>query len=339
MAIINPGVATQLSTLTQPEFTNLVRAAWEDPARRITPRARQLFHLDPVGLNNGTERLYGEFDTETFAKRKPEGADTKKARIGVGYYKMAKLKRYGLEIDITLEMRQFNKYPEVIAQLTNLARFGTQRQELDLTHRFTFAGATTYVNMDGETVDISTGDGLALVSASHTLANSSITYSNLVSGSPVFSATALESAQLLGVTNIYSNFGEKRVFTFYWLVTTDYPTVTNEVARQLQATAQVSAPNAGVPNVFNALYAHVALPYLATTATGAYDSAKKNYWFLVSRSNSAYLAEWEPENLVTPAEGNNLVDRHSDVWTYGVRIGYDIAIVSARGIIGSLNAT
>jgi len=339
MAYINPSVATQLSTLTQTEFTNLVRTAWMDPGNRVPARARRLFRLDPVGLNNGTERLYGEFDTETFAKRKVEGANVQKARVGTGYSKLAKLKRYGLEIDITLEMRQFNKYPEVIRELTSLAGFGTQRQELDLTHRFTFAGATSYVNMDGETVDISTGDGLSLVNSAHTLANSSVTYSNAVSGNPVFSATALEAAQLLGASSIYSDFGEKRVFTWNYLVTSDYPTVTNEVARQLQSTAQVSAANAAVVNVFNALYTHIALPYLATTATGAYDSAKKNYWFLVSENWSGYLAEWEPENLVTPAEGNNLVDRHSDVWTYGVRIGYDIAVVSGRGVIGSLNAT
>lgn len=328
-----------LSTLTLPEFTNLVRIGWQDPANRIPRRARQLFRIDPVGDNNGTERLYGEFDTETFAKRKPEGSDTKKARVGTGYHKLAKLKRYGLEIDITLEMRRYNKYPEVQAQLTNLAGFGTNRQELDLTHRFTFAGATSYVNMDGETVDISVGNGLSLVNSAQTLANSSVTYSNRVSGDPVFSATALEAAQLLSVSSIYSNFGEKRVQAFQYLVTGDYPTVTNEVMRQLQATAQVSAPNAGVPNVFNALYTHIALPYLATTATGAADSAKKNYWFLVSNTWSAYLAEWEAENLVTPTPGNNLEDRHADVWTYGVRIGYDIAVVSGRGVIGSLNAT
>lgn len=339
MSYVNPSVSTQLNTLTQPEFTNLVRTAWMDPASRITPKARPMYHLDPVGMNNGTERLYAEYDNETFAKRKPEGQNVSKARVGVGYQKLAKLKRFGLEVDITLEMRQFNKYPDVVAALTSLRDFGTQRQELDLTHRFTFSGATSYVNMDGETVDVSTGDGLSLINSAHTLSNSSITYSNVVSGNPVFSSTSLEAAQLLGASAIYSNFGEKRVFTWDWLVTTDYPTVTNEVARQLQSTAQVSASNAAVVNVYKALYAPVVLPYLATTATGAYDANKKNYWFLVSRNWSGYLAEWEPENLVTPADGNNLVDRHADVWTYGVRIGYDIVVVSGRGIIGSLNAS
>ena len=32
----------------------------------------------------------------------------------------------------------------------------------------------------------------------------------------------------------------------------------------------------------------------------------------------------------------SLVDGHADVWTYGARGAYDIAVVSGRGIIMSL---
>lgn len=332
--------SSQLNTLTLKDFVDLTQRFWVENASKITPAARQLFQIDPVGEGNGTERLYQEYDGETFAKAKPEAVAVGKARAGHGYEKRAKLQRFGLEIDITYEMRKYNKYPEVIQKLTSLATFGKHRQELDLTHRFTFGGSTTYVNMDGNTVDISTGDSLALISASHTLAFSSTTYSNNVSGNPVFSSTSLESAQTLAATQIFSAFGEKRVMNFNTIVTADYPTVVNEVRRQLQSTAQVSATNAGVVNVFLAQYKHVILPYLATTASGAYDSAKKNYWFLVAAGEwQGMLAEWEPENLVTPAAGNNLEDRHTDVWTFGVRIGYDIAVVSGRGVIGSLNAS
>lgn len=337
MAVIQ---SSQLNTLTLKDFVDLTQRFWVENANKITPAARQLFMVDPVGTNNGTERLYQEYDGETFAKGKPESVAVSKARAGHGYEKRARLKRFGLEIDITYEMRQYNKYPEVIQKLTSLATFVKHRQELDLTHRLSFAGSTTYVNMDGETVDITTGDSVALISASHTLAFSGTTYSNNVSGNPVFSSTSLESAETLAATQIYSNFGEKRVMNFNTIVTTDFPTVVNEVRRQLQSTAQVSATNAGVTNVFLGKYKHVILPYLATTASGAYDSAKKNYWFLVAAGQwQAMLAEWEPENLVTPAPGNNLEDRHTDVWTFGVRGGYDIAIVSGRGIIGSLNAS
>lgn len=332
--------SSQLNTLTLKDFTDLTQRYWVENANKITPAARQLFMVDPVGQNNGTERLYQEYDGETFARSKPEAVAVGKARAGHGFDKRARLQRFGLEIDITYEMRQYNKYPEVIQKLTSLASFGRHRQELDLSHRLGFAGSTTYVNMDGNTVDISVGNSLSLVNGVQTLAFSSLTYSNQVSGNPVFSATSLETAETLTTSAILSAFGEKRVMDFNTIVTSDFSTVVNEVRRQLQSTAQVSAPNAGVTNVFQAKYKHVILPYLATTASGAYDSAKKNYWFLVAAGQwQAMLAEWEPENLVTPSAGNNLEDRHTDVWTYGVRIGYDIAIVTGRGIIGSLNAS
>lgn len=194
--------------------------------------------------------------------------------------------------------------------------------------------------MDGQTVSTVTGDGLALVSASHTLAFSSTTYSNNVSGDPVLSETNLAAAELLASTNILSNYGDKRVMNFNKLVIADYPTNINLARQILQSTAQISAPNAGVENVYKAKYDLVVLPYLATTATGAYNSAKKNYWFLVAAGQwNGYLVMWEEARMLTPAPGNNLVDSHADVWTYGTRIGYGIGTVSGTGVIGSLNAS
>jgi len=67
--------------------------------------------------------------------------------------------------DITFEMRSENRHVEVVNSLTNLATFSPQRAAIDLTHRFTFATATSYVDMDGDTVSTVVGDGLALVSA------------------------------------------------------------------------------------------------------------------------------------------------------------------------------
>jgi hypothetical protein len=331
---------TQLSTLTVRDFTDLTRRTFVDNPEKITPMARQLFKVDSVGTGNGTEKLYQEYDTGTFAKFKGEGENVSKTQAGSGYNVLARLKRYGVEIDITFEERMYNQYESVKQKLINLSNFGVHRQELDLTHRLTFSAATSYVNMDGQTVTITVGDGLALASASHTLASATGTYSNIITGSPVFSEANLAIAELVGSTNVLSNYGDKRVFNFNKLFIADYPAVRNLARQVLQSDAQISAPNSEVINVYKAKYELVVLPYLATTATGAYDSAKKNYWGLVAAGQwNAYLAEWEPENLVTPSVGNNLVDAHSDVWTYGVRIGYDIAIVSGRGILISNNAS
>lgn len=291
-------------------------------------------------MNQGTEKLYQEFDMQTFARAKGEGVNTAKVQAGTGYTKLARLKRIGAEIDITEEEMKYNKYPQVINKMKNLSTFVRQRQEIDLTHRIGFSTATSMVNMDGQVVDLTTGDAVALQSASHLTAFSGVGYSNVITGNPVFSEANLAIAELVGATQVVSNYGEKRVMDFNILFCADYPAVHNLMRQVIQSTAQIAAPNAAVLNVYNAKYEIVKLPYLATTATGAYDSAKRNYWGLCAAGEwNAYLAIWEEENLRSPAPGNNLEDGHADVSTFGVRGGYDIAVVSGQGILISANAT
>lgn len=330
---------TNLNTITITDFTDLVKREFEMVAGTVTPNAMQLFQVDEVGMNNGEFRLYEEYDQDTFASYKAQGQNVTKARAGVGYSKQAKVRRFGTEIDITIEMRKFNKYPEVTAKLTSLFSYGTQRTELDLTHRITFANATSYVDRDGNTIDLTVGDGLALVSAVHTLKYSTTTWSNVITGNPAFSRTALEVAELQGTTQIYNNFGEKRKMNFNKIFFADNDAVANLVAELMQSLASVaSGINSGVKNVYLNKYEPVRLPYLATLANSAYDSNKRNWWGLVAAGNDseswqAYFAKWEDTYLVDPVSTPSLVDGHADIWTYGVRLSYDIAIVSGRGFL------
>lgn len=330
---------TLLNTITIPDFTDLVRREFEMVAVNVEPVAMAMFQKDDVGLNNGEFRLYEEYDMDTFASVKGQGQNVAKARAGVGYSKQAKVRRFGVEIDITDEMRKFNKYPEVRAKLTNLMSYGKMRLELDLNHRVTFSNATTYVDRDGTTIDITVGDGLALASAAHLLKYSAVTWSNIVSGNPAFSRTGLEAAELLASTQIFNNFGEKHVMAFDTLFYADNPTTDNLVKEILLSTASITAnQNAGVKNVYEAKYKPLKLPFLATTASSGYDSTKKNWWGLVATGVGAsawqsHLAMWENPYLVDPVNTPSLIDGHADIWTYGVRLSYDIAIVSGRGFI------
>ena len=196
--------------------------------------------------------------------------------------------------------------------------------------------------MDGETITTTTGDALALVYSTHTLAHSSTTYSNNVSGNPAFSQGALESAESLFVSDILSNFGERRVMVPNTIVTSDDPTTCRAVAQVLQSTADVDAAQSGVVNTYKGKYRHVALPYLATSATGARDSTKKRYWFLVSATGNAntgwqaYHGVFETMNLKTPTAGSNGEDFSNDDWKFGVRGSHSIATLSGRGLVGSL---
>ncbi len=331
---------TLLSEMALPEFTDLVRRNWTMVTKDIARNAEQLYITDFVGSGNGKSKIYNEVDAQTYAADKPEGANAQKAKSGVGYNVTMTARTFAIQVDITLEMRNDNRYQEVGSYLTNLSRFCYNRSDIDLTHRSTFATATSYVDMNGETVGLAMGDGFPLLYNAHTLAFSSTTYSNRVTGDPAFSQGAFEAAKLLAATNIYSNFGEKRQMNFNVVVSSDDPGTVRAIKQLLQSTADVDVNNPGIVNVYEGAMRHVVLPNLATTAAGAYDSTKRRWWAIAAVGQllngwQAHYGKWIDPTLRTPAPGNNGEDINSLNWTYTAFCRYGIAIVSGKGYIGS----
>jgi hypothetical protein len=337
-----PTPVTELSTITLSDFTSLVRQKMLGPDMALIQDYTQVSSLyvrDDNPPNQGNTKKYNEVDGQTYATYKPEGADAAKASVIMGYSKTGTKRRFAKEIDITYEMRTENRFPEVTAALTDLSNFCRQRMSIDLTHRLTFATATSYVDMDGQTVDTTVGDGLALVSAVHTLTGTSTTYSNVITGNPVFSPGAFQTARSIANTQIYSQFGDRRIFDFDTVFTSDDPATCDEVKMLLRSTSDPTQNNPGVINPQAGMFRHVILPRLATTATGAYDSTKAKYWGYIATKGSlynrwqAYFGVWEEPHLLYPAPGNNGDDIHNDNWTYGTRAGYMIVTVGARGFM------
>lgn len=336
---------TLLNTVSLSQLTDLIRKEFVTVQKMVVPAASPLFIRDEIGKGQGSTKRYDEIDTQTFARRKREGDAAKKASVGVGYNVTMEKKRIAMEIDITQEMRDENRQAQVGSLITNLTHFCPQRIELDMTHILTFCTATSYVDMDGDTITISVGDSLSLANAAHTLKFSSTTYSNRVSGDPIFSRGGLEAAESLATTNVLSNFGERRVVMFNAIVTGDDPNTVNSVKQFLESTSDVDAAQSGVMNVYRGKYRHVVLPYLATTATGARDSTKERWWFLVAMGQGvngwqAYYGVWEAAHMkgLTPGanlDGTGQDDYSRDIWTFGVRAGFGLRVVSGRGLIAS----
>lgn len=332
---------TLLNTISFPSLTDLIRKDFVMTQQMIVPQAKRLFITEPIGKGQGNTKRFDEIDTQTYGRSKPEGTPAKKASAGIGYSKTMTKRRFAMEIDITQEMRDENRYSQVGSLIKSLSWFLPQRIELDCTHRLTFITSTSYTDMDGETVSTTGGDGLAVASTVHTLKFSSVTWSNRLTGDPLFSRGGLEAAELLTTTDIKSNFGERRVMNFNAIITGDNPTTVNAVKQFLGSDSDVDQNNSGVMNVYKGKYKHIILPQLATTATGAPDATKKYWWFLAAVEQGtmgwqAYFGEWEaPHMKQTPTEGSNAEDTHTDTWTYGVRSGNGIVVVSGRGIIAS----
>lgn len=327
---------TNLSTVALPEFSDLVRRNWVYSQQFVPRNAKEMFVLDTE--MTGKSKLYDEYDMDTYADNKPEGAAAQKARVGVGYNTTMIAKTIAKQVDITYEERRQNRYPEVLAKITSLTSFCDNRIDLDLTHRITFANATSYTDMNGATVDTTVGDGLALASAVHTLAFSSVTYSNIVPGAPAFSQTSLQAAMLLAVSQIYNNFGQRRVMNFNAIFCWQDPATEQAIDQLLRSTSDVDAVQSGIVNVYQGKYRKVVLPNLATDANGAYDSTKRRWWGLAAIAQGlngwqAMFGQWDAPFMKTPAPGNNGENIDTWNWTYCTGAMYGITTVSPRGFI------
>lgn len=336
----NPGQMTTFQNeVTLPEMVDLVRREWVTYREDVPRNAATMFMSRDIGSGQGSTKLFEEADTETYADVKLEGANAKKSKVGVGYNILMTARTFAKQVDVTLELRNDRRYEEVFQYFTNLTRFIDNRLDLDLTHRLTFGTSTAYTDRNGYSVDVTVGDGLALFSSVHTLAFSSTTYSNLVTGNPVFSEGAYESAMLLAKTNIFSNFGEKRVMNFNTIWSGDHPATVRQIKQLLESMADVDAVQAGIKNVYNGQMRHVMLPNLATTAAGAPDSTKFRWWGVAAIDSingwQSYYGWWIYPQLRQPSAGNNGEDINSINWTWTTYGRYGIAILSGRGIVAS----
>ena len=324
----------ELNQITLGDFVRLAGILFEKAKDGLGQEARRsgLFIEESIPANTGNTREYTEVDLEEYADTKAEGDQAKRAKVQQGYNKVMTSKRVAKDIGITYEMRTNNKYPEVVRRLTNLARLAINRLELDLSHRITFGASTSYTDKNGDSVDVSVGDTLALFSTAHTLRGSSTTYRNRLANNPALSKGAMEGAEKLVTEETVNQFGEKVVVPFDILFTTDDPNTINIARELIQSTASIDGGmNSGVKNVYMGKYRHVVLPRVATDANGAVDSTKAKYWGLASQLySSAHLGVWEEPRLKVPADLNACEEFSTDDWNFGVRAGYGICIVNGQ---------
>lgn len=325
----------ELNSISLSDFTRNAMILFRDGVDSVPQVMRNsgLFKVQSVPQNSGDTREFSEIDLEEYAEIKGQGDQAARARVQQGYNKIARAYRIAKDIGITYEMRTQNKYPDVIAQLTNLGALAARRMDLDMAHRITFGTATTYTNREGQTVDISVGDTLALFSTAHTLRGTTTTYRNILANNPLLSRSALEGMEKLVVEQTLNQFGEKKSMTFDILWTTDDPNTVNMARELLRSTSSTVQNNPGVVNPYQSKYQHKILPRVATDKDGFVDSTKATYWGLASSMmSSAYLGVLEEPHLKSPAAGNNGEEFATDDWNFGVRAGYFVCVVGGQWI-------
>lgn len=319
--------AKHLSTISMPELFDLQKRVFDEDQevqdiQSATSDLMSLFRADPFMDNMGSWKTATESDAQTFGNEQPEGTNPQMIQYGIGRTLNYTYIDYGNATTITERAIRDNQYAQVFSQLIRLPRLLMNRRYLDGVHQLTFGNAASYTNMDGRVVDMTTIDGLAPFHAAHTLVHSGSTWSNLVPSNPAFSKAGLLAAELLFKTNILDNFGVNKPLVPTHLITTNDPTLVYNVRQIMGSSTEVGQANSGVINALNK-YQHVILPRLDSTATGAYDANKKDWWILgrfgTSDGVDIRYSERVGINMVAPHKdemNGNVTSRVQGAWTF-----------------------
>lgn len=326
----------EISRDSFPDFVRNAEILWNKGKDSVSQvmRTSGLVREMAIPQLTGNTREFSEVELEEYASRKGESAQASRARVQQGYTKIGYLYRIAKDIGISYELRTQGKYPELVSKLTNLGQIGAKRLDLDLAHRITFGTATTYVDQDGVTVDISVGDTLALFTTAHTLRASSTTFRNRLASNPQLSRGSVEAMEKMRVENSYNQFGQKMYMTADILWVTDDPNTINTAKELLRSTSNPTQANSSVTNVYESKYTLKILPRVATDKDGAPDTTKAKYWGLAASAYSTLMLGMheEPHMKTPPADGKSNEEFSTDDWNLGVRGGWMIATVTAGWI-------
>lgn len=319
--------------ITTAQFNDLVKNAlvqWRKGYERVTPVARQLYDVVMTGVQTSE---HSQIDGPGFARRKQEGERYAIGSPVQGYSLRLTQARIGYMESVTWEMRKFDKYREIDRVMRRLGETTAQRMELDLTHQFTFGmTASSYTNIDGETVATTSSDGVQLFSTSHTMKGVSGNISNYITSK--FSKAGLQAAEKL-FTTMRNNAGVKVVVRPDTIITTDDPATVNAVQEFLKSTMMPDSANNG-ENVYKNKYKHIILPYLATDAEGNPDATKGSYWMLADLAHTdAILEIAENPTFTAPKVGGNGEDFLTDDWAFKSSATYDYGVADFKWVVGS----
>jgi len=317
------------------DFNDNLEIKWTKVYDQYPKVAGQLYNQSATDVDTGS---ISSLDSVSVAKKKREGADFAFLQLTQNYKKTWSTYEVGGEMKITWNMRRYAKYNEIDRALSGMAESVARRMEMDKTHRFTFFTATSYTDLDGDTVTTTVGDGLALGSTAHTVPGSSTTFRNRVANSPVLSKGGLEAAEKLFATQMIDTNGQLVFYEPDTLITTNDPTVVNTARQYLGSYADPEATHEGVMNPYQGKYRLIVLPFLSTTAAGAYDSTKANYWFLASLARKdAYCMVGQEPSLIPPTENDGKEFETMD-WKYASFGSFALSITDPRWIVGSLGS-
>lgn len=323
-----------------PAVQDLIKKSFQTDVHQKNENVRRIFIKDTCGWESSSKRIH-EFDRERFAEQKVEGQSSAQRGVAQGYFKDIERKTISITRVVSGEAYQALTAHKLAEYAMQTKKDIVDKIELDMRNFLGYStGATSYTDNAGFLIDLTVGDGFAVFHNAHTLKNSTLTYSNILSGAPILTNVSMESAEDYFEYNVYDNFGQNIEMTPDTLITTRKAIMVNRVKRLFQSVSPASIDgtanaNEGVVNTYKDKYNHLQIRF-DVDSNGRTNSTFSFYWMLASLSGApeerfqAYYMSWLSP-MVAPAE----VDQDKWVMSYTARACYGIAAVSGKGILVS----
>lgn len=315
------------------DLVKLGRVQWREGYKAVPEAARKMYDVRQVSEMTSEHSSISGYG---FAKRKREGENYAYGSIKQGYKLSLSQLRIGLTDAITWEMRKFDKYREIEKRMRALGESTAKRIELDLTHQFTFGmSASSYTNIDGETIATTSADGQNIFDTDHTATGTSSTYGNLIT--KTFGRAGLEEAENKFNTFVDDN-GNVVLVEPDTIITGRNVTIQNAV-KEFMKSILIPDGAENATNVYGGKYKHLVLPFLGTTAAGAPTTSYDNYWMLADLKHTDAICEIsENPTFTPPSKGGNGEVFDTDDWKFKSSACFDYGICDWKWIVGSTGA-
>lgn len=288
-------------------------------------------------IKNVSERTseYSDIGAGETARRRDDGDDAYKGTLKQGYTKNFTQAEIALQVDVTKQMRKFDKYDEIMKRMRRMGKNTERRMEMDIASLLSYAWSTSYTNIDGETVATTTPDGLALISTAHTANGSSNTFSNEISTThDAISVDTLEALEEKGNSFIDQADG-RLVPTMFDTIITGRHAPTVHTVRRILGSEKLQGTTDNDMNDLKNQYNHLIVPFIDLNAqTEARDTTKSQYCFLAalkSKDENGFMIEMSQDiQFETPEQVFE-----SGTWQYQTTALYDFGTLFANFITGT----
>lgn len=324
--------------MTLPAIQDLVRKSFVKETHKKGGDVRMLFMPKNGSWESSSMRVH-EVDRERFAEEKVEGQKSAQRGVSQGYYKDISRKTISITRKTSGEASHALTAHDLAVWAQSVAKDVVDKIELDMRNYLGYAtAATSYTDNGGFTIDLTVGDGKSVFDTAHTLKQSATTYSNVLTGNPSLSESALESAEDYFNYNVMDNYGQRIEMKPSHIITSNSATMKNRVARILRSSSPEAIEgsgndNPGVVNTYQNKFRHLVIDF-DVDSTNASDATKKFYWFLASLTGlpeerfQAYYVRW-----LRPTTALAEVDQDAWVVSSTGRACYGLGAVSGKGIL------